>query len=841
MLSLLLREAPLLVRAESAIIWPWDADQRSPVMMRTLHGTPDTFTTPAPLLDLFRMMGEDGAVQAVGAAFSDDSWPAEMAHRPFAVIPLMSPQGCLAFLTVQRERDGSAFASSDLQLLFSLVNTGAIALQRAKPHPSERWLIDLLQTSIRHVVRASSGQAGQLEEFLQAMAHVAEGLTRAQGVCVRICVSLERLPEPFLASSGVLATGSRDLLRQIGDVLCTFDAEHAPAPTGALTDLPLPADVESWPQLHYAAVEMQLDGKLAGWLFAVHNHPLSNDQCNFLRTIADLIGEGLRNVRQAENIQRLLFELSNVIYVAEEITRTFDPRKIAAVISEAAARALNVPVAFSGRRRPDGMITIDPLTAVGLTPESWARVHLSENNAAIKEVLRLLKPITSRSNKKRERDAFKFLHEQGLQDWLCVPMVAQPRTPNEAPHARGVVLVADTHLRAFTDHEIALLSTYANQAALAFENAQLMEEKQRQLLLMEKTYVFTRDIHPVEAEEKLTLDIRGILNLLMCATTQAVQAPAALIALTDDETGAQHAECSLGVESMPLASLRWQPGEGIIGTVAQRGEPIISVNLASDGRDPQLRELAMKSILSSSVTVPLQAESSLLGTLTVFTTETRTFTHQEDMQPLQTMATEAAAVIQNVRKRLREKHGTDELKALVKQLLQRTPATLQLLLELLDILPAATRPAHELLSMRAWLEVLLAVQQEVTNETPQMVNVKNALKHLTTQRRQRDAWPYIEVNGPGVMLPLPEGQALALFILEWLRTLLAEPGAAETEIKVAFQQTGQEMSVQIEDKLPSPPAIPAPLLAWMQRRLPGALTETTRQGTHLVHYRFLAP
>ena len=60
------------------------------------------------------------------------------------------------------------------------------------------------------------------------------------------------------------------------------------------------------------------------------------------------------------------------------------------------------------------------------------------------------------------------------------------------PRARGVMLIADVRSREFSHREVALLSTYANQAAMAMENSLLYEQIDSQLRQMEQLYQVTR-------------------------------------------------------------------------------------------------------------------------------------------------------------------------------------------------------------------------------------------------------------------------------------------------------------------------------------------------------------
>ena len=828
-----LQDTPRLVAAESAVLWLWDADQAAPVVAITADNRAPVSDLPASLLTLFRQAVNGCQVQLLDAADSQADWPATLTERAVACVPLCTPRGCLGLLTI-RHRPDAHFSADDCSLLAFIGNAIAIAYQNARQHLHERRLIELLQTLIRRVARASSGQPAQQKDFIQALVQFAQGVTRADTAGVYLTADADA--PPTILASGPWSAAARQVAPLLADAL----RHRGPGDTvltGELCPL-LPPETcpEAQPSWHYAAAEITVGNKGAGALFVLQGAPLAEEQRYYLRTITEQLGEGIGNIQQAANIQRLLFELSNVNFVAEEITRTFDPQRISAIICDAASQGLTVPIVMCGWRQDDGSILVYPNTQVGLEPALWAQFRLVENNAAIREVLRLRTSITSRSKKKRESHAFPFLTTHGVQDWICIPMVVQPRVPGESPRARGVLLAADVQPRVFSDHEVALLETYANQGALATENCQLLDEVCRQLRQMDLLYTVAREIGS-------TLEIPAILDRLLQAATEALQLPAALVTLTDEDLHGQQAARVFGIDDTWLPRMKWSPGEGIIGMVAQREEPIASINLISDGRAPLLREMAMQEGLTSSDTIPLAGREGMQGTLTVFSRTTRIFTATE-RQLLHTLALEAAGAIQNARVYLREQHRTHELSGKIDKLLRQTPAAFEIMLDLLNIVPPGDVAPPDRQRMRQRIDCLLTTVRAVSIESPLQVNMKDAMKLLIHRRhheQEGEPWSAIHVLGASVNLPLREGLALAVFLHEWLLALHESPATARAHLQVAFQQTGNEALAQIESS--TAPTVPpsANLLPFLQHYLPGEMTATTEPEVHRIRYRFIRP
>jgi GAF domain-containing protein len=780
-----LRGVPELVEAESSAIWMWDSDQSMPVMMVTEAGVSATFPLPNSFLSLLRQACSCGCAFSVDAGETEASWPAELRHHAVAFAPLQGPDGCIGLLTAHKGRQ-SAFSHDDLLLLSSLGNFVAIALQNTKLYATERHLSNLLQTSIRQVVQASSGQLRQHQEFVQSLLHVAEGLTHAEAVGA--WVASDERTGPVVTATGTLAHAGADALHALASWFWEQRAAGI-ASCGVLAEQPgLPTSVLALAeQKHYVLTEIRLDSEVSGLIYALHSNPLGEGQQAFLRTIAEQIGVGTGNMLQSANIQRLLFELSNVNYVSEAITGTFDPQRIMSLISQAAGQALNVPLVLCGWLEEDGTLRVLPSTAHGVTDEHLAALHLTYNNTVVRKVLDTRLPITSTDlDVHRARTAFSVLSKLQMADWVCVPMVVKSR-------ARGIMLVADARPHQFSRRETALLSTYANQAALAMENSLLYEQIDRQLQQMEWLYQVTRSVSS-------SLDLQEILAQLLRASTEAMQVPVALICLMDGAGREQRLAAVTGVDDALLAEAVFLPGEGLIGSVGERGTPLVSMNLARDGRAIVLRELAQREGLASAVTVPLQVQGSTLGTLTVISRTPRDFS-PADIQLLEAMVTEAAVAVHNARQFESERERVRQLSVLIGEVTRRVSDTLGVASDVITV-SRDTEMADEALDRLVLrFESLAGVLHGIVDDTPTEIYLKEAFTSVLHDRLRRGMMAGTDVRVTGAQLPLSSRLAtlLALFLNEWLVALEAVlAGQADGVVVIAFQQVGREVIVQIE-------------------------------------------
>ena len=213
------------------------------------------------------------------------------------------------------------------------------------------------------------------------------------------------------------------------------------------------------------------------------------------------------------------------------------------------------------------------------------------------------------------------------------------------PKVIGVLGVDNRYQqRAFTHEDQMLLSTLADWAAIALQNAKLYAA----------TAELSRDLELVNEVSHLvssTLDVEQIPRLLIQHITEIFEAECGSLALLDKERGSvvfQLAYDSQGNELTSLKNFLMPLGEGIVGLVAQTGLPHIVNNVQNyPGWSPiadRLTGFTTQKILA----VPLIAEGEILGVIELLNKKVGNF-DQHDLELLSLVASAAASAIQNAR------------------------------------------------------------------------------------------------------------------------------------------------------------------------------------------------
>ena len=131
----------------------------------------------------------------------------------------------------------------------------------------------------------------------------------------------------------------------------------------------------------------------------------------------------------------------------------------------------------------------------------------------------------------------------------------------------GVITLVHSEPNHFTENDQALVNAIAELAAIAVENARLLDESRKQTQAMSNL---------VEAAQVLssTMETDRLLHLLLAQTLKILNLEAASIALISPETKELVFQLSEGAHSERLIGLRLKIGQGIAGWVAQTGQPI---------------------------------------------------------------------------------------------------------------------------------------------------------------------------------------------------------------------------------------------------------------------------
>ncbi len=233
----------------------------------------------------------------------------------------------------------------------------------------------------------------------------------------------------------------------------------------------------------------------------------------------------------------------------------------------------------------------------------------------------------------------------GYRSLLSVPMLREG-----AP--MGVITVGRAEAGSFSDSEIELLKTFADQAVIAVENVRLFKELEARTRELTQSVEQLTALGEVSRAVSSTLDVETVLDTIVSRATQLAGADGCAISEYDDATGMFHVRATHGIDTALIGTLRAMPlrkGEGVGGRATELREPIQIADIAvPDAYQSPLRDVLIGAGFRAVLSVPLLREEQIIGSLSLSRKAPGEFP-PEVIDVLKTFATQSALAIQNAR------------------------------------------------------------------------------------------------------------------------------------------------------------------------------------------------
>src|SRR5262249_26104522 len=222
--------------------------------------------------------------------------------------------------------------------------------------------------------------------------------------------------------------------------------------------------------------------------------------------------------------------------------------------------------------------------------------------------------------------------------------------------------------RPFTEKQIELVTTFADQAVIAIENVRLFQELEARTGDLTRSVGELRALGEVSQAVSSTLDLDAVLATIVSRAVELSGSSSGIVYEFDDASQEFHARATHQITPEDLETLRSSPirlGEGAMGRAGVTREPVEVANIEDEGQlvAPQLRGLLTRQGIRSLLALPLVREGRLLGGLVILRSERGAFS-PDVVATLQTFAARSVLAIHNAgifREIQRQKQYSDAL------------------------------------------------------------------------------------------------------------------------------------------------------------------------------------
>jgi GAF domain-containing protein len=236
-----------------------------------------------------------------------------------------------------------------------------------------------------------------------------------------------------------------------------------------------------------------------------------------------------------------------------------------------------------------------------------------------------------------------LIKQQGFRTGMAVPMLREGAL-------LGVIAILKTEVEPFTDDQIKLVETFADQAVIAIENVRLFDEVQARTRELSQSVGELRALGEVSQAVNSTLDLQTVLSTIVAKAVQLSGTEAGAIYNYDEQAREFRLRATYGMDQELIDALTQRHidlDDPNIAEVFAQLEPIQVADLKEEAAS-ELNNIALRAGYRARMVAPLLRGEDLVGMLVVRRRTPGAFV-KNTVDIIKTFAAQSALAIQNAR------------------------------------------------------------------------------------------------------------------------------------------------------------------------------------------------
>jgi len=580
-------------------------------------------------------------------------------HRAILSVPLMREDRAIGAIALWR-MEPRKFTTQQIALVKTFADQAAIAIENVRLFNETREALEQ-QTAISEILRVIAASPGDVRPMLNAVAERAlklcdaaeAGIFLAEGDGLRFAIGVGTMSIPEQGErsplSRRLVVGRAVIERatiNIPDILPLLDTEYPDARVNqelygfrALLAVPLMR-------------EERAIGAIALWRSEAT--AFSDKQVSLVKTFADQAAIAIENVRLFNETNEALEQQTAISEILRTISSSpTDVQPVFEIIGERAEKLCDADISVVSR--VDGelirLAAVHGATSAGVEAiRACFPMHVVDETVAARAIRQRAVVHVADVLADAVYGTKDAARAAGFRGGLGVPMLRHDQVI-------GAIFVGRREAGLFSDSQLALLKTFADQGAIAIENVRLFNETREGL---EQQTAIAEILRVISSSPT---DVRPVLDAIAERAARLCDASAASMYLIDGEqlrhlaSKGPSPDPVTHVDSLPISR------DSVTGRAILERKTIQLPDLLAEAAEfPLSHDMANRLGHRSVVVVPLLREGQPFGAILLRRQDVRPFDERE-VALLQTFGDQAAIALENVRLFNETKEALDQQRA----------------------------------------------------------------------------------------------------------------------------------------------------------------------------------